>query len=319
MKNKQPLLGILMLAWSGAAPATTVLGAEYLNATWEYGNVDSGDGFRGFIGHRFDGNPFTIEAAYVDTGEAEIGSGPGRRPTLNFSGGELALGIAVAPRAGSHSRVWATVGGFVGESELRLPARMHESSNGFSMAAGLDWMWTPQLGLRLEARQLFGVKDPGENRDIAIFGAGLVFAFGGAGAVEGTAPAEEATREVSPPPLAEQIAEPTPEPAAAPAPMASPTPMFVVGASARLEPGAMARSRPTLEGSVLTMDAGTVLTLTKSVGNPTGRWWYVRAGETAAWVHENDLEPVEPRVPASEEAVSPAAPPAVPDAAPETR
>jgi hypothetical protein len=104
-----------------------------------------------------------------------------------------------------------------------------------------------------------------------------------------TAPAMQ-TGPVAPPP-APAISPPP----AAPAPVPPATPgTLEKGATARLKPGGMVRTRPRPEGDPVDLDPAPAVTLGLRLSNENGSWWYVSSGGKSGWVLESDLEPMAP-------------------------
>lgn len=282
------LAGVLA---AGLVEAAVVGGASVTYSEFDYQEIDASNGFKGFLGYRSDDRDFPLyfDLSYLDTGKADVTPFPG--VTLNFSGILLSVGASVAVKPDSDVSLFIKGGLYDGDSEAVGPGgSLKESGSGFQLSIGLDWMWTPGFGGRVEYGTLFGVKDFVDDKDVSVLSAGIV--FGGSGS-------ERRTRtEPRSSPVVEPQAQPMSAPVAAPAPAPvvvlqppPPPPQFVVGDRVQAKLGARLMNRPTAKADAIRgLGQGLRVDLIARNVNPAGAWWFCDANGAKGWVLEGELE-----------------------------
>lgn len=245
----------------------------------EYHNVDSSAGGKAFFGFRFDDRlPLFVEASYLDTGKADID--PDYYvlddTSLRFRGYTLGAGLFL-PLTREGSGVWLRGDYYGGDTKVQDPLGSDtQSASGGGLGIGFNWKFNDWVGLRLEYQALFRVKDFGDNEDISILGAGLIFEF-------------PTARQRPPPPRQRRAAYP--QPAGNPPPRGSYEPAPPPASSAlseRIVVDSALKSQPRNGSATLaTLPAGTVVTTDEHKDNIEGRWWFVQYERYSGWVADD--------------------------------
>ena len=294
MKSRYKGLLLLGLVFAtGFVEAAVVGGASVVRAAFDYPDIEDATGFKGFLGYRSDNRdlPLYFDLTYLDTGKADVTPFPG--VTLKFSGLLLSVGASVAVNPESDVHLFIKGGLYDGDTKLAGPGgSIKDSANGFQLSIGLDWMWTPGFGGRVEYGILYGVDDFADNEDVSILSAGIVF---GGSSSERRKPAE--SRSLPAQPRAQPMAAPAPAPAAVVVrqPPPPPPPQFAAGGRAQAKLGARLLSRPTAQADVVrALGQGLVIELIARNVNPAGAWWFCDAKGEKGWVLESELEAAAP-------------------------
>lgn len=280
----------------GAAEAAVVGGASVTHSEFEDPSVDGSNGFKGFIGYRSDDRDFPLyfDLTYLDAGKADVASSPPATDvTFKVSGFLFSIGASVAVNPGSDVNLFIKGGLYDVDADLAgqvggSPVTTSDSDNGLQLSLGVDWMWTPGFGGRLEYGVLYGVDVFSVKQDISVFTAGIVFGGSGGERRPRTEPRSS--------PIVEPRAQPVLAPVAAPAPVvilqpSPPPPQFAVGDRVQAKLGARLMNRPTAKADVVRgLGQGLRIELIARNTNPAGAWWFCDANGTKGWILEGELE-----------------------------
>ena len=246
----------------------------------DYDNVESSAGGKAFFGFRFDPLPLFVEASYLDTGKADIDPDYYvlEDTSLRFRGYTLGAGLFL-PLTREGSGVWLRGDYYGGVTKVQDPLGSDtESASGGGLGIGFNWKFNDWVGLRLEYQALFRVNDFGDDEDISILGAGLIFEF--------------PTVRRPPPPRQRRTAYPQPSsyppPARGSYEPAPPAPAASSAVSERIVVDAALKSQPRQGSATLaTLPAGTVVTTDEHKDNVEGRWWFVQYERYSGWVADD--------------------------------
>lgn len=299
-------VGVACALMSGAASAGAYFGASgVLSERASYENVDRATGFNAFAGYRFDDLPLVVELAYLDAGDSDINDPEISGVTLGYSGFSATIGWygALSPNG---SGFWLRGGYYTGDAEFTTefgidggdfflpPGTYEDSSNGFTIGLGADWMLTDWFGLRFGLDGFLGMTDFQNDETMTTYSLGIVLHLPSGGSAPAGAPVFRAPEPYMPP-----QAQPAPMPPAAlvaeqpePAPAATPVPMAAVSGLSLLVVDAAVRSQPRMQAQTETMlPANQTVTARNRVSNAEGRWWFVQHENIRGWVPESAFDP----------------------------
>ena len=207
----------------------SLTGAGFTTTGFEDDNRDLG--YKLFGGYQFN-KYFALEAGYFDLGKFDFtatGLPPGTLSgNIKIKGVNLdAVGILpITEKFSAFGRVGANYAkvedSFVGSGSLTaLNPNPTKRDTNYKLGLGLQYAFNDALAMRVEAER-YRIDDAvGNDGDIDLISAGLVFRFGGA------PPAAPRVEEPAPEPVAKTIVpEPVPAPAPAPVVVPPPAPRF---------------------------------------------------------------------------------------------
>lgn len=314
MKTGIHSMALAALLMPGALFAGPYLGGSGVATERDYDEVETAAGWRAYLGYRGEVFPMFMEAAWVDTGDADVESFGGADDVeLRFSGWQIGAGFFI-PLSDTGSGLWTKASFYDGESEVDVPAggipgfpalsgEFERDTDGGSVAAGFTWKFTRGFGIRAEYEHLFDVEDFDRDRAVSLFMLGLIVELNirrprasqatNTGSyypppAPSAAPPQPYYAPYAVPQAEPQAAIPTPAPVA-PATSASSAPALAPGPATAAATLSL-RSRPTGGGTVdATLPAGTAVTLRQRRFNSDGIWWYVEHEAANGWAAEADL------------------------------
>ena len=160
----------------GGLPGVIYLGVTIGKSEFDYGDIDDGDAAVFRIGYRPWDSRLGYEFSVFDSGDAEVTSLNAidlEVDTINFA---LTFNSATEPR--SRFNLFGQGGIYFADTTLSGPFdSVSENSNGFLLAAGVEFMVNRHFGLRAEAYQFFDVEDFADDESITTVNVGGQFVF----------------------------------------------------------------------------------------------------------------------------------------------
>ena len=155
----------------GGLPGVFYLGLTIGKSEFDYDDIEDGDATIFRFGYRPRESHLGYELSFFDSGDSEVTSLTNidiEVDTIN-----LVLTFNSASNAQSRLNLFAQGGIYFADTTLTGPFdSVSENSNGFLLAAGVEFMLNRHFGLRAEACQLFDVEDFANEESITTFNLG---------------------------------------------------------------------------------------------------------------------------------------------------
>lgn len=155
----------------GGLPGVFYLGLTIGKSEFDYDDIEDGDATIFRFGYRPRESHLGYELSFFDSGDSEVTSLTNidiEVDTIN-----LVLTFNSASNAQSRLNLFAQGGIYFADTTLTGPFdSVSENSNGFLLAAGVEFMLNRHFGLRAEACQLFDVEDFANDESITTFNLG---------------------------------------------------------------------------------------------------------------------------------------------------
>ncbi len=160
----------------GGLSGVFYLGVSIGKSEFDYDDIDEGDAAIFRIGYRPSDSRMGYEFSVFDSGDAEVTSLTDidlEVDTINFA---LTFNSATDPR--SRFNLFGQGGIYFPDTTLSGPFdSVSENSNGFLLAAGIEFMLNRHFALRAEAFQFFDVEDFANDESITTVNVGGQFVF----------------------------------------------------------------------------------------------------------------------------------------------
>tara|TARA_R110000787_G_scaffold201880_5_gene312629 strand:- start:630 stop:1184 length:555 start_codon:yes stop_codon:yes gene_type:complete len=167
--------GLLLICRPAHAEITAGGGIGFSQLS-SYEDVDDGTAWRGFFGYRAASIPFYAEFQYLDSGELGIDDFFGVE--LQFDGFTAAAAYRMVVDSINGSDIIFKAGAYSLDVEATgAGGSATDDGSGALIGIGGNWMFTPHLGLNLDAQILFGVEDLANEEDLTVVTIGLIYAF----------------------------------------------------------------------------------------------------------------------------------------------
>lgn len=161
---------------SSGLPGFIYLGVTIGNSEFDYNDIEDGDAAIFRIGYRPRESHLGYEFSSFHSGDAEITSLT--EIEIEVDTINLALTLNSARNPQSRFNLFVQGGIYFAHATLKGPFdRVSEKSNGFLLAAGVEFMLNRYFGLRAEACQFLDVEDFANDESVTTFNLGGQFMF----------------------------------------------------------------------------------------------------------------------------------------------